>query len=228
MLQSTPIILALQMFRNMYMKMKTVTQKRNHSHKFESYHRSIYICQIKSNVSISFHHIAGFSSENSTMLIAAGPQTVICSCSPFYVIAKTIYLGFSTVVKTWLAIWRGQPLFYTLFSANIELKRSWRVCFHLCLFGVWLGWFVSRITQKLLNRFARNLDGGWVSTQKRHPITFGADLGKIQDFFYLFFLTFFNRVSQGFSQFLQFIREESGVCRWLESMSEQKGCIYKL
>ena len=31
----------------------------------------------------------------------------------------------------------------------------------------WFGWFVCRITQEHLNRFPRNLDGGWFSAQNR-------------------------------------------------------------
>ena len=37
-------------------------------------------------------------------------------------------------------------------------------CFHPCRF---VGWFVSSITQTLLNRFPWNLKGGWVSAQNR-------------------------------------------------------------
>ena len=52
--------------------------------------------------------------------------------------------------------WRGQKLFL--------LPPARMLCFHLCAL---VDWFVSRMTQKLLNRFARNLDGGWVSAQNR-------------------------------------------------------------
>ena len=52
------------------------------------------------------------------------------------------------------------------------------VCFHPCLF---VGWFVSWITQKLQNRSPWNLDEGWVSAQNRPPCTFGADPDKGTD-----------------------------------------------
>ena len=32
---------------------------------------------------------------------------------------------------------------------------------------LFVGWFVSRITGKLLNGYLQNLDGGWVSTKNR-------------------------------------------------------------
>lgn len=35
------------------------------------------------------------------------------------------------------------------------------------VFFCFVGWFVSRTTQKLWNRFASNLDGGWVISQNR-------------------------------------------------------------
>lgn len=51
-------------------------------------------------------------------------------------------------------------------------SRSWTF-FYLCPGGVCLligsvGWFVSRITRKLLNMCPKNLDGGWDSAQSRH------------------------------------------------------------
>ena len=35
-------------------------------------------------------------------------------------------------------------------------------CVALCV-----GWFVSRITLKVLNRFPQNMDGGWVSAHNK-------------------------------------------------------------
>ena len=56
-----------------------------------------------------------------------------------------------------------------------------------------IGWFVSRIKQKLLNRFPRNLDGGWVSAQNRpHYFWFGPGLRDR-----IFYFPFFNTVRSG-------------------------------
>ena len=64
-----------------------------------------------------------------------------------------------------------------------------RLCLHPHHF---LCWFVSRITQKALNRFPPDLDGGWVLVQNRPELTFGADLDKglslsAFSFFFFFF-----------------------------------------
>lgn len=41
---------------------------------------------------------------------------------------------------------------------------SWVMFFYSCTFVCWL---VTRIAQKLLNGFPRNLDEGWISAQNR-------------------------------------------------------------
>ena len=43
-------------------------------------------------------------------------------------------------------------------------SSSRSLCFH---WGLFVGWFVNRTTQKLLNRVPLNLDGGWVLAQNR-------------------------------------------------------------
>ena len=54
----------------------------------------------------------------------------------------------------------------------------------------WLfGWFVSRITQKLLNKFPRNFDRRWISAQIYTPLTFGVDPDKQTDPGIVFSLT---------------------------------------
>lgn len=56
-------------------------------------------------------------------------------------------------------------------------------------FVSWLvvGPFVSRTSQKLLNRFPRILDGGWVSAKNSPHYIFWSDLVRrtVQDFFFL-------------------------------------------
>lgn len=49
-----------------------------------------------------------------------------------------------------------------ILSRRCHLKKHRKQC---------VGWFVSKITQKLLHRFPKNLDVGCVSA----PLTFGAD-----------------------------------------------------
>lgn len=81
-----------------------------------------------------------------------------------------------------------------------------------CLFC----WFVDRITQKLPNKFPRNLYGRWVPAQNRaHEF-----LVQIREFF----LNFLN-IERSFNVFIHFSRNaawtmmtESGILRWLVSV----------
>ena len=55
------------------------------------------------------------------------------------------------------------------FSFGHCIKRGTVLFFNLCQ-GVHcslVGWFVSRIAQKLLNRYKQRLDGGWLTAQNR-------------------------------------------------------------
>ena len=104
----------------------------------------------------------------------------------------------------------------------------------------WLaGWFVSRIMQKLLNRFPWNLDGGkrpgYVKVMLRRI------KGEIQVFFVLFFhfLQCCKTARVTFLDFHSFLREQcmdldkkiqaylAGMCLWVSTFNIMFAMIYK-
>lgn len=85
------------------------------------------------------------------------------------------------------------------------------------------GWFVNRITQKLLNKFPPNSDGGCVSRQNR-PHSFlvwfqikGTDPNVVLDLF-LEKNCFFNISINSREHFMEF-DEKNQVTRWMVSIS---------
>lgn len=121
-------------------------------------------------------------------------------------------------IKYWLA-----PHGFSIITSTM------RLCFHPCLLaGLLVCWFVSRITQKLLNRFPPNLDGGRVSAQNGpHQLLEHIQInGQRQELFLKFLLPskirLFSNIVVNFSgnKTWILIKKISGVFRWLVSMRE--------
>lgn len=96
-------------------------------------------------------------------------------------------------------------------KAGQLLPLSRRFCFNLCLL---VGWFVTRITQNLLNRLPQNLDGGPVAVQNRaHQLLVPIQVkGRFQECFFLSLsLTLWDR---GGSVFFNILVHFSGSDAW--------------
>lgn len=81
-------------------------------------------------------------------------------------------------------------------------------------------WFVTKITKKLLSRFPRNFDGGWVSAQNRPNYI----LVGIGNFFPLLstlhFLAIFLNFSENNTCILMEKKQKTSQLRWLGSVSD--------
>ena len=73
--------------------------------------------------------------------------------------------------RKWLlkvnAEWLQSSVFFTLQTLRHESSNILSKDMEHNDLRPFVAWFFSRITQKLLNRFSQNLEGGWVSAQNR-------------------------------------------------------------
>lgn len=116
---------------------------------------------------------------------------------------------------------------YNVFCGSVSdmglylLPPTRRLCFHSCPFVIF-GWFVSRVTQKLLTGFPWNLDRGWVLAQNRqHQLLVGLQIeGRAKNFF----LAFFYIARWGFlKKFSSFLKKQC-VDLWCLWASTKRDC----
>ena len=89
--------------------------------------------------------------------------------------AELVFYGNTPEKEKWICILlqHKKLCFPVITSANEDKFTPKAVCLWVFLL---IGWFVNKITQKLLNWFPQNLKRGWVYAQNRLCLLWGNNL----------------------------------------------------